>query len=85
MAKYELFIERAVFKHLKKVPQNDYDKIMEAIANLANNPRPHGYIKLKGRLGYRIRQGKYRVIYEINDNKLIVNVIDAGDRKEIYE
>jgi mRNA interferase RelE/StbE len=85
MANYQLFIERAVFKQLKKVPPENYDKIMEAIADLANNPRPHGYIKLKGRPAYRIRQGKYRVIYEINDNILTVKVIDAGDRKKIYE
>lgn len=85
MAKYQLFIERVVFKQLKKVPQKDYKKIMDAIAELANNPRPSGYIKLKGRPGYRIRQGNYRVIYEINDNILTVTVVDAGDRKEIYE
>ncbi len=85
MAKYQLFIERAVFKQLKKVPKKDYDKIMEAIADLANNPRPPGHIKLKGRPGYRIRQGNYRIIYEINDNILTVTVVDAGDRKEIYE
>jgi mRNA interferase RelE/StbE len=58
---------------------------MASIADLANNPRPLGYIKLKGRPGYRIREGNYRVIYEIHDKILTVIVIEAGDRKKIYE
>lgn len=82
---YSLFIERAVFKQLKKVPDKDYRKIMDSIAALAEDPRPPGCKKLKGRPGYRIRQGNYRVIYEIDDNVLTVTVIEAGDRKDIYE
>lgn len=82
---YKLFIERAVFKQLKKVPGKDYQKIMDDIAALAENPRPPGCKKLKGRPGYRIRQGNYRIIYEVNDDILTVTVIEAGDRKDIYE
>jgi mRNA interferase RelE/StbE len=82
---YKLFIEKAVFKQLKKVPERDYQKIMSAIAALAENPRPAGCKKLKVRPGYRIREGNYRVIYEINDKMLTVTVIDAGDRKDIYD
>lgn len=58
---------------------------MASIAALANNPRPAGCKKLKGRQAYRIREGNYRIIYEINDKMLSVKVIEAGDRKEIYE
>jgi mRNA interferase RelE/StbE len=57
---------------------------MTAIADLAKNPRPAGCKKLKGRSGYRIREGNYRIIYEIND-KILTTVIEAGDRKDIYE
>jgi len=85
MGVYDLFIERAVFKQLKKIPDKDYQKIMSSIADLANNPRPVGCIKLKGRSGYRIREGNYRIIYEINDKILTVVVIEAGDRKDIYD
>lgn len=85
MPVYKIFIEKAVFKQLKNVPVKDYQKIMDTIAALANNPRPPGCKKLKGRSGYRIREGNYRVIYEINDQILIVTVIEAGDRKNIYE
>ena len=85
MAVYKLFIEKAVYKQLKNIPERDYQKIMASIAALANNPRPSGCKKLKGRPGYRIREGNYRVIYEINDKILTVTVIEAGNRKEIYE
>jgi mRNA interferase RelE/StbE len=85
MAVYKLFIEKAVYKQLKNIQERDYKKIMASIATLANNPRPPGCKKLKGRPGYRIREGNYRIIYEINDKILTVTVIEAGDRKEIYE
>lgn len=85
MVAYKLFIEKAVLKQLKSIPERDYEKIIASIAALANNPRPPGYKKLKGRPGYRIREGNYRVIYEINDKILTVTVIEAGNRKDIYE
>lgn len=85
MAVYNVFIEKAVFKQLKSIPEKDYQKIMASIAGLANDPRPPGCKKLKGRPGYRIREGNYRVIYEINDKILTVTVVEAGDRKEVYE
>ena len=85
MSVYRLYIERAVFKQLKNIPQRDYQKLMDAIAELAINPRPFGHIKLKNRAAYRIRQGNYRIIYEINDNILLVTVVEAGDRKDIYD
>ena len=59
--------------------------ILNAIEALEVNPRPAGYIKLKGRDGYRIRSGNYRIIYDIIDNKLIVDIITLGHRKDIYE
>lgn len=58
---------------------------MASIVGLANDPRPPGCKKLKGRSGYRIREGNYRVIYEINDKILTVTVVEAGDRKDIYD
>jgi len=59
--------------------------IKEAIYSLADNPRPAGYKKLKGRDGYRIRVADYRIIYDIFDSELIVDIITLGHRKEIYE
>jgi len=82
---YKLRIERTVQKTLEKINESYYAKIKTAILNLANNPRPAGYKKLKGRDGFRIRVADYRIIYNIFDDILTVDVIDLGHRKEIYE
>lgn len=58
--------------------------ILEAIGRLEKKVRPEGYIKLKGRDGYRIRRGNYRIIYEIFDTELVVDIITLGHRKDIY-
>jgi mRNA interferase RelE/StbE len=81
---YQLFIERSAQKNLAKIQPNDRERIIVAIRNLADNPRPAGSKKLTGRNAWRIRIGDYRVIYEIEDNKLIILVVDVGHRKEIY-
>jgi mRNA interferase RelE/StbE len=70
---------------LTKIKEPYYSAIKKQIYDLADNPRPHGYKKLKGREGYRIRVGDYRVIYEIFDGVLVVEVVDLGHRKDIYE
>jgi len=82
---YQVRIERKAQKQLNKISNPYYSKIKQAILDLGNNPRPTGSKKLKGRNGYRIRVADYRVIYEIIDTQLIVEVIDLGHRKDIYE
>ncbi len=82
---YTLRIEKAVQKALEKINDPYYSKIKTAILNLAHNPRPAGYKKLKGRDGFRIRVAHYRIIYDVFDNILQVDVIDLGHRKDIYE
>jgi mRNA interferase RelE/StbE len=82
---YKLRIAKAVIQTLEKINEPYYSKIKAAILKLAHNPRPNGYKKLKGRDGYRIRVGKYRIIYEVFDAVLLIEVIDLGHRKDIYE
>ncbi len=82
---YKISISSKAEKQLAKLPTQFYAKIIENIFSLAENPRPSGCKKLKGRAGYRIRIGDYRVIYSIADSVLLVQVIAVGDRKEIYE
>jgi len=82
---YKLRIEKAVIKTLEKINEPYYTKIKTAILNLAKNPRPAGYKKLKGRDGFRIRVADYRIIYDVFDDILQVDVIDHGHRKDIYE
>jgi len=82
---YKILIEKTVQKQIEKIPEPDYSRVKKAITDLAINPRPVGYIKLKGRKGYRIRQGDYRIIYEVKDNILCVFILEVGDRKNIYD
>ncbi len=84
MAKYSIKITKTAQKQLDKLAQQVADTLIEVILSLALNPRPVGYIKLKGRNAYRVRKNNYRIIYEIMDNVLIVTIITIGHRKEIY-
>jgi len=85
MPKYTIAISKTAQKQLDKLPDNIANTLISVIQQLAENPRPYGYIKLKGGEGYRIRKGNYRIIYDIYDTVLIVDVIAIGDRKNIYE
>lgn len=82
--KYEVRIDIKAEKKLETINKPDYSSIKSAILKLGENPRPNGYIKLKGRDGFRIRVGNYRIIYDIFDNKLVVIVITISHRKDIY-
>ena len=81
---YKVRVERKAQKKLSKIPEPYYSNLKTAILDLGNNPRPQGYKKLKGRDGYHIRVADYRIIYEIQDSVLLVDVIDLGHRKDIY-
>jgi len=82
---YTLSFSKQSIKELEKISEPYYSNIKQVIIDLTQNPRPHGYIKLKGRDGYRIRVGTYRVIYEIFDTELIIDIITIGHRKDVYE
>jgi len=82
---YRVLIERYAQKQIMKLDKKIIPVIKASIADLAENPRPYGYKKLKGEDAYRIRVGDYRVIYEINDSTIIVTVISVGHRKNIYK
>lgn len=85
MAKiYEIIFQIDIKKYLKKLPRVDGAKILETIEALSKEPRPRWTEKLKNRAGYRVRAGNYRIIYTINDKKLIIFVIDVDDRKDVY-
>lgn len=85
MAKYTVSLSKRAQKQLDRLSIAVAEPIFQAIEKLGDNPRPNGYKKLKGRNGYRIRIGDYRVIYEIIDSILLIDVIDLGHRKNIYE
>lgn len=83
--KYSVTIKKSVLKSLEKIQEPYFTSIKTALFNLAENPRPAGFKKLQGRDGYRIRVGNYRIIYEIFDNVLVVEVIHFGHRKDVYQ
>ena len=70
---------------MDKLPNQIADPILNAISELENNPRPQGFKKLKGRDGYRIRIGNYRIIYKIFEKELVIDVITLGHRKDVYK
>lgn len=82
---YTVLILPSAQKQLSKLPDNIATRIEDKMMELQHDPRPAGCKKLKGREAYRIRTGDYRVIYEIQDNQLIITVITIGHRKDVYE
>ena len=84
---YKLIISKIALKELDSLSKNINTPIVEAIDNLAVNPRPTGSKKLKGEKEYlwRIRVGNYRVIYLIEDEIKIVEIRKIGHRKDIYD
>lgn len=84
MASYKLFIKPSAAKEIEVLPRQDRRKIVARIDGLASNPRPAGCEKLTGQEQYRIRQGRYRILYTINDKDLVVVVVRVAHRKEAY-
>ena len=85
MARYKLFFKKSVTKDFRQIPKHDVVAILQRIEALANDPRPKGSEKLSGQERYRVRQGVYRIIYEIIDEQLVVTVVKIGHRREIYK
>ena len=84
MAVYSIFFKTSARKELETIPKRELQRIMERIAGLADDPRPHGSEKLSGLERYRIRQGNYRIVYSIQDTELTVWLIKIGHRREVY-
>ena len=84
MAAYKLFFKKSVQKDFDAIPKKDLKRILNRIAALAENPRPPGCEKLTGKERYRLRQGRYRIVYSIQDDELTVWIVKVGHRKHIY-
>ena len=82
---YRIVLTTAARKNLTALPKNMLGRVDARILSLADNPRPSGVAKLKGRKNFwRIRVGDYRVVYEVRDEMLVVVVIRIGHRREVY-
>lgn len=84
MAKYKVTFKKSVAKDFRSIPNQDVQRILKRIDSLAENPRGEGCIKLSSLENYRVRQGLYRIVYEIKDDILIVNVVKVGHRSAVY-
>ena len=84
MAEYEIYFRESVWKDFKKIPKKDLTNILKRIRNLSEDPRPFGCEKLTGLDRYRVRQGKYRIVYSIQDKELTVWFVKVGHRKDVY-
>jgi len=84
MAAYKLFFKKSVQKDFDGIPKKDLKRILSRIESLSEAPCPKGCEKLTGQERYRLRQGRYRIAYSIQDDELTVWVIKVGHRKDIY-
>jgi mRNA interferase RelE/StbE len=84
MVEYSVYFKESVEKDFSTIPKKDLQKILHRIDALAKDPRPPGSEKLTGQHRYRVRQGRYRIAYSIQDKELTVWVVKVGHRKDIY-
>ena len=84
MASYRLQIKPSAAKDIEALPKKDRQRVVRRIHALAIDPRPAGCEKLSGADLYRVRQGNLRILYTVHDDRLLILVIKAGHRREVY-
>lgn len=85
MTRYRVEVARRALKTIATLPRKEQQRIRAIIELLAENPRPPGCVAIVGEPSvYRVRSGHYRVIYEVFDDRLLVQVVRVGHRREVY-
>lgn len=84
MASYEIRFKRSVAKDLRSIPKQDVKRILKTIDALATDPFAQGCKKLSGQNYYRVRQGSFRVIYEVLNDVLIIHIVRMAHRSSAY-
>jgi len=85
VARFRLLIKPSAVKDIEAIPlKRDRQRVVERISKLAEDPRPSGSEKISGQDKYRVRQGRYRILYAIEDQDLLVQVVKVGHRKDVY-
>jgi mRNA interferase RelE/StbE len=85
MGKYRLVFKKSVAKDLRGIPKKDVTRILKCFDALGEDPRPPGCEKLSGQERYRIRQGVYRIVYEIKDDEIEIVVTKVSHRRQAYK
>ncbi|RCJ40923.1 addiction module toxin RelE [Nostoc minutum NIES-26] len=82
---YQVEIAPAAVRQIKKLTPDIQQQVVQRLEELALEPRPDGVVKLSGSNSlYRVRLGAYRIIYQIQDNLLLVTVVKVGHRRDVY-
>ena len=82
---FEVYLERAAERDLRRLPTYIFDRIIRQIKHLAKSPRPVGCHKILGsKSDWRIRSGDYRIVYEIDGERQTVKVMRIRHRREVY-
>jgi mRNA interferase RelE/StbE len=84
MAAYKVYFRESVERDFSSIPKKDLAKILIRIKALANDPRSPGCEKLTGQERYRVRHGRYRIVYSVQDEALTVWIVKVGHRKDVY-
>ena len=84
MAGYKVYLRDSVEKDFKSIPGKDLFKLLELIKSLTTEPRPSGCEKLTGQDRYRLRKGRYRIVYSVQDRDKTVLIVKVDHRKDIY-
>jgi mRNA interferase RelE/StbE len=85
IARYEVQIARRAVKAIATLPRREQQRVRAAIELLAGDPRPPGCVALAGEdRAYRVRVGDYRIVYEVLDQRLVIQVVRVGHRREVY-
>jgi mRNA interferase RelE/StbE len=83
---YRALIDQRAARQLESLPKSLAQRIDQVIVGLAVSPRPSGVKRLRGKLqdGWRVRIGRYRVLYRIDDEAREVRIFEVGHRREVY-
>ncbi len=85
MASYRLEIKPSAVKELEAVRSRaDRRRIVERVGRLYTDPRPRGCVRLSGLEQFRVRQGRYRIVYSVDDTEMVVTVVKIGHRRDVY-
>ncbi len=81
---YTITIRRSAEKELDALPALLFDRISQKILALEEDPRPKGCKKLRDTERYRVRVGSYRILYQVDDAKRLVDIVAVGHRRDVY-
>ncbi|MXV95166.1 MAG: type II toxin-antitoxin system RelE/ParE family toxin [Gemmatimonadetes bacterium] len=85
MGRYEVEVSRTAEKQLRKLPRDDQERVVHRMLLLAEDPSPRGARKLTGYDDvYRVRVGRYRILYSVSQGRLVIVILKVGHRKDAY-